>query len=151
MTEREFRRCVENGRLVRIEPNPRMISEELESARYDISRAEISFRDGDFKWATTQGYYCLFHSAKALVLHKGYREKSHHCLIVALEALYVVTGEIPSSAAQNLDWGMEMRHDADYRGAYDDEGARLCIEAARSLLDLATSICSNDRGGGRTR
>lgn len=36
-----------------------------------------------------QCYYSVFHSARALLYVRNYRERSHHCLIVAIRALYV--------------------------------------------------------------
>lgn len=67
----EFQRCLREGRLVKVEPSPRLIAKEISSAEYDLGRAEESLMKGDFKWASVQAYYAIFHAAKALVLSKG--------------------------------------------------------------------------------
>ena len=45
----------------------------------------------------------MFHSAKALVLKKGYREKSHYCLLVALRELYIKSGELTKDVADDFE------------------------------------------------
>ena len=81
----EFEKCLKNRRILRIEPTREMLVKEMDNAEYDLSKAGDSLLSEDFKWASVQAYYSMFHSAKALVLKKGYREKSHHCLLVALK------------------------------------------------------------------
>jgi len=45
----------------------------------------------------------MFHCIKALIFKKGYREKSHYCLLVAFKELYVKTGEMDKEFADNFD------------------------------------------------
>ena len=49
-----------------------------------------------------QSYYSMFHAAKALVLKKGYREKSHFCLIIALRELYVNKNKLNGEMVEKL-------------------------------------------------
>lgn len=69
----------------------------LGTAQRDPERAEKTFNDKDYKWTTIQSYYSMFHSARALLFAKNYRERSHYCLIVAMRALYVETRLLPGS------------------------------------------------------
>lgn len=85
----DFEKCLKNRRIIKTEPNSDMIGKEITNAEYDLSKAGDSLRAKDFKWPSVQAYYSMFHSAKALVLKKGYREKSHSCLLIALNELYV--------------------------------------------------------------
>ena len=85
----DFERCVKERRLIKIKASKQMIQKEIESSEYDLERARNSLDQEDFKWTAIQSYYSMFHAAKALVLKKGYREKSHFCLIIALRELYV--------------------------------------------------------------
>ncbi len=54
-----------------------MIAKELAGARNDLRTARASFDGGNYKWATVQAYYSMFHAAQALLYNKGFREKSH--------------------------------------------------------------------------
>ena len=98
----EFERCLKERRIVTIEASREMIEKELEGAKYDLSSAEESLHDEDYKWASVQAYYSMFHAAKALVFEKGYREKSHYCLLIALRELYVQTKKLDSEFADNF-------------------------------------------------
>ncbi|HEY4822712.1 MAG TPA: HEPN domain-containing protein, partial [Candidatus Bathyarchaeia archaeon] len=53
------------------------VLKELRGAEADLHEARESVEAGKFKWATVQGYYSAFHSARALLYNKGFREKSH--------------------------------------------------------------------------
>ena len=136
----EFNRCLEQGRIVKIQPEKEMIDKEIESARYDLQSAQESLLKEDAKWASVQAYYSMFHSAKALVLKKGYREKSHYCLIIALRELYVKTGELEKEFVDDIETCMDVRHEADYGLVYDDESASICIKAAEKLILAASKL-----------
>ncbi|UUX93241.1 HEPN domain-containing protein [Methanoplanus endosymbiosus] len=76
------------------------------------------------------GYYSQFHSLKALVFSEGYREKSHSCLLYAVEALFVDTGRIDYSVVENFSDAMRMREDADYGCFYNAESAESVVNTA---------------------
>jgi len=61
----------------------------------DLQYAEASILDNNLKWSIVQSYYAIFHGFRTLLLAKGFRDKSHHCLREAIEALYVDDGELP--------------------------------------------------------
>ncbi|MFH1199839.1 MAG: HEPN domain-containing protein [Candidatus Micrarchaeota archaeon] len=84
-----FSNCIDEGKIVKIGVQPDLVKKELAAAESDLHSCENSLKEDDAKWATVQAYYSMFHSAKALVLSKGYREKGHYCLAVALKALFV--------------------------------------------------------------
>ena len=136
----EFEKCVQDGRLVKMSATDDIIGKELEEAEYDLVKAEESLMKEDYKWASVQAYYSMFHSAKALVFRKGYREKSHYCLIVALRELYVNTNELDGDYVDTYEMCMDIRHEADYGLSYDKESARLCIEAAGSFLQKTKDL-----------
>ena len=139
-TMNEFERCLKERRLIEIKPSKEMIKKELKGAEYDLASAEESLQDGDYKWSSVQSYYSMFHAAKALVLKKSYREKSHYCLLVALKELYVKAGELESECIENFEMSMDIRHEADYALLYEEESARLVYENAERFLDKTRSI-----------
>jgi uncharacterized protein (UPF0332 family) len=77
----------------------------------------------------------MFHSAKALVLSKGYREKSHLCLSIALKTLFA--GEIENAHFNNYRDAMHLREDADYGLIYSGNSAKMAIDWAKNLLEQA--------------
>ncbi len=85
----EFDECLKYGKIKPFAPTRGMVSKELSIARKDLVYAQASLQTGNYKWATIQAYYAMFHAARALLYSQGYREKSHYCLIVALRALFV--------------------------------------------------------------
>lgn len=133
----DFERCLKERRLIKIKPLKEMIQKELDSAKYDFERARNSLKEEDFKWAAVQSYYCMFHAAKALVLKKGYREKSHFCLVIALRELYVDEDMLNAEMVENLELCMHLRHEADYGLTYHPESAKTAIKYAEEFLNDA--------------
>lgn len=136
----EFERCLGQGRLVRFTASEEMVAREVLAARQDLESARSSRSRGNDKWASIQAYYSMFHCAKALVLAKGYREKGHMCLLMALRALYVRTGELDRGIADDLEMAMDLRHEADYGLVHSPDGARIAIDMAERMLKVTTVL-----------
>jgi len=136
----EFEICLKERKIVKIKPSIEMIKKETKNAEYDLARSKESLSKKDYKWASIQAYYSMFHSAKALVLNKGYREKSHYCLLVALRELYIKTDELDKESADDFEMCMDIRQEADYGLTYSSRSAELSVKAAEKLLEVAKSI-----------
>lgn len=108
----QFRRFLEDGRLVKIGIDRALILKEIEAAVSDLEEAMDSLRRKRFKWATVQGYYSMFHSARALLYSQGLREKSHYALLVALKELF--KNELVPEILRDFDEAMNLREEADY-------------------------------------
>jgi len=87
----KFRQLLEERRLLRIKPDRKLILKEIEGAESDFETAKRSLRDGNCKWAIIQGYYSVFHAARALLYSKGLREKSHYALLIAVQELLMTS------------------------------------------------------------
>ena len=136
----EFERCIKERRLIKIKPSNEMIQKELDSAEYDLERSRNSLEEEDFKWAVVQSYYSMFHAAKALVSKRGYREKSHFCLVIALRELYVKEDELNAEMVENIELCMNLRHEADYGLTYHQESAETAIKYAEEFLNTALKL-----------
>jgi uncharacterized protein (UPF0332 family) len=136
----DLERCLKQRRLVRFHASREMVKKELLAARHDLETASASRQQGNDKWASIQAYYSMFHCAKALVLAKGYREKGHACLLVALRELYIQTGEMDEGIAADLEMVMDLRHEADYGLVFSASGARLSIEMAEGMLEVTKDL-----------
>ena len=77
----------------------------------------------------------MFHTAKALVYRKGYREKSHVCLSIALRALY--EDVVDAKHFERFRDCMNLRQDADYGMIYSDRSAREVTDWAEEFLKAA--------------
>ncbi len=82
----------------------------------------------------------MFHSARALMYSKGYREKSHYYLLVALNSLFVNAGLLSEEISSGFHDAMILREDADYRGNFTREGAESTLKTAKEFLSAAKSI-----------
>jgi uncharacterized protein (UPF0332 family) len=133
-----LRKLLEDRKLTRIKPDRKLVLKEMEAAKSDLKDARESKELKKFKWATIQGYYSMFHSARALLFDKGYREKSHHAVFVAIRELYV--REIERSLIQEFEHSMYLRQEADYGLKFSAGGAQDVLENAEKLLVRAMTL-----------
>ena len=82
----------------------------------------------------------MFHAARALVYSRGYREKSHHCLAVALRALFVDESEMDAQLVRDLLNAMNLREAADYEAEFSESGAKAVIASAEKFIEKAATI-----------
>ncbi len=115
-----------------------MVVKEIEAAKSDLAEARDSLAGKKLKWATIQSYYSMFHSARALLYSKGYREKSHYALSIAIEELF--SNEIGLSMVNAFRDAMDLRQEADYGLKFSEAGATETIEAAEKLLARVKEI-----------
>ena len=84
----------------------------------------------------------MFHSARAILFHDGYREKSHVCVGRYLEEKYVRTGKIERMWVELLDHSREMRHGGQYDLGFfsSEKEAKKALETAERFLGRLTSL-----------
>ncbi|MBM3294691.1 MAG: HEPN domain-containing protein [Candidatus Aminicenantes bacterium] len=80
----------------------------------------------------------MFHAARALLCDKGFREKSHHALLVAIRELYA--GKIERSLIQGFEHGMSLRQEADYGLKFSESGALDVIESAEKMFSRVQGL-----------
>lgn len=134
----EFERLRAERKLLRERTTRAMIEKEATAAQSDLQDARDSLEATKHKWATIQGYYSMFHSARALLYSKGYREKSHHALLVALRELY--SKELTPTLIDRFEDAMNLRQEADYGLKFSPGGAEEVIEGAEELLRATKAI-----------
>lgn len=139
----EFEDCLKRKKIVRFLPAKKLAVKELDVARVDMSSAKQSLKLNDYKWATVQAYYTMFHAARTLLYHKGYREKSHYCLILAIKMFYVSEGVLEMRLVDSLQAAKAMREGADYENAFDAPSAKALVEQAQEFLNVADQVISS--------
>jgi len=140
MNSQEFEKCLERGRIKKFLKAKTLVANELKLAGEDLRTARNSFDEENFKWATIQAYYSMFHTARALLYAKGYRENSHYCLIESIRSLYVSRGLLSFEFVETLKLGKSLRENADYYGDFSGDGAEGMIASAADFLKTARKI-----------
>lgn len=141
-----LRRLLRERKITRSRISEGMVAKELAGGENDLRTAQATFDTGDYKWATVQAYYSMFHAARALLYNKGFREKSHRGLLAALSELY--PKQIGQSLLDDFEEAMRLRESADYGLVYSEEGAGNVLESAGTFLDNAKKIL---KGRGKAR
>ncbi|PIU54743.1 MAG: hypothetical protein COS89_09215 [Deltaproteobacteria bacterium CG07_land_8_20_14_0_80_38_7] len=136
----EFKKGCEKARILKFSKGPELSAKELNEAASDLQEAKDRMSNQRYKYSTIIAYYSMFHSVRAMVYAKGYREKSHYYLSVALEHLFVSSGEIPEPLAKLFLDAMALRKEADYHGDFSKDGAELVMNAAEEMLKIAKKI-----------
>jgi uncharacterized protein (UPF0332 family) len=132
--------CLKRGKIKQFSRGKTLAPKELEAAETDLNRAIKTYKESDYKWATVQVYYSMFHSARALLYAKNLREHSHYCLLQAMKSLYVDTNKISAHHIDVFQQAKSLREDADYYNRWSEEGCRKLLKAAEEFLKKAISI-----------
>ncbi len=136
----EFKQCLENKKIIPFEPGKKLFRKEIMVGQSDLLEAKAGYENRRYKWSTIQGYYAIFHAARALVFSRGYREKSHYCLAVALRSLFVEEGKLDVQLVRDYLNAMSLREDADYEAEFSEAGASSVIASAGKFLEKARNI-----------
>lgn len=143
--EVQFEECLAAGKIRKFPKAKSLATKELRVAEGDLRAARAGLEACQWKWSTIQAYYSMFHASRALLYSAGYREKSHHCLRVALEALFVAPGLLPEKFTDALQTGRTMRENADYEESFSEAGARKLVSLAHEFLSSAGSLLKKGR------
>jgi uncharacterized protein (UPF0332 family) len=128
------------GRIKSASISEEMIKKEFEIGKKDLDSALISFEYGNYKWATIQAYYSIFHAMRALIYKCGYREESHSALKSAIKELYINNKKLPFFVYDALERGMELREMADYKENYSQRGAEYLIGLVKKSITEIENI-----------
>lgn len=140
MTNLNFSDCLKAGKIRKFSRGRELVQKELKSAKFDLTTARVSFKNKNYKWASIQTYYSMFHSARALLYDKNYREKSHYCLIEAIRFLYIAEGKIGYWLIEALQKAKTLREGADYYSEFSQDGAKDLVKKAKEFLEKAEEI-----------
>jgi len=140
-----FNRCIENNKLVPFPSGEKLIEKELSVAKNDLSDAKAGFDDQRYKWSTIQAYYAMFRAVRALIYSRGYREKSHYCLAIALRALFVDEGLVEAQTVRDFLNAMNLREAADYDAEFSESSAKAVIASAERFITMAMAILNLQR------
>ena len=145
MKKYDLKEALEKKKIISFSVGPKLISKELEAAKEDLLDAKDLFSRERFKSATTLAYYAIFHTARALLYKKRYREKSHIQLAFAIKAFYVDEGLLSREYYDNFIQALDFRELADYKSKFSRPGAERNIQAAEEAIKLTEDILKNKK------
>ena len=110
---------------------------ELEKAYRTMKEAEIMIQHEQWNAAAGRVYYAVFHAINALLIHDGFRIKSHKGAYAQFCMHYVLTGRFPKEAGTLYRQLEIMREESDYNCFYDvmPEDLQRKLIPARKLID----------------
>lgn len=132
--------CIKRGKIKPFSRGVTLAPKEIEAARADLETSRKTYKENDYKWATIQIYYSMFHSARALLYAKNLREHSHYCLIAAIKTLYVETKQIPVYLLEALQEAKNLREEADYYNRWSQAGCEKLLKLAEEFLCKAEGL-----------
>ena len=135
-----FKEAIEKKKMFHFSKAKNLVDKELRVAIDDLAEAKDRFKHERYKYATINAYYATFHAARALLFSKGYRERSHYALYIAIEALFVETSILEKRYSHILKDSMSLREDADYGGKFSKDGASLSISNAEEFIKRSKEI-----------
>lgn len=145
LMNKEFENCLKRRKITEFTRGKTLVKKEIEIAAQDLTEAQASYQGKRYKWATIQAYYSMFHASRALLYLKGYRERSHYCLNIAMRVLYVETKKIPVTLIEAFAKAKRLREDADYYDQWNNSTASELVKAASQYLDKARAIITEEK------
>ncbi len=118
----DIEECLREGFLKRIKATKEEIEDEFKESEKDFSDAKDSFEQEKYKWCIIQAYYSMFHSARAVIISSGYKERRHFAIGIVLEFL-VKSRKLESYFVDDFKAAMFAREEADYGASYSKERA----------------------------
>lgn len=137
---RNFEECLKAGKIKEFSRGKILAPKEIRLAEEDLRTAENSFDEKNYRWCIIQIYYSMFHSARALLYNKNYRERSHYCLAEAIRVLYIEKGEVNVFLVEALIEAKSLREAADYYGDYSGINAEKLLSKAKQFLNRSKEI-----------
>ena len=90
------------------------IDEYMDKANDKLISAKALYDIGQFATCVSACYYCMFNTAKALLIVKGFKPKTHKGVISLFGQEYVLNDSFDRSISKYLSSTQSLRESADY-------------------------------------
>lgn len=132
--------CLRKNLIRKREIRKEEIEQQIEIAQRYLKKAKIIFESEIYDVCLLTAYISIFHSARAMLYKKGYKERSHFCLFEFIKQEFKNDGEVLRLAEIGQQY-RETRHMVQYEGNLCSiEGAEEIIKDARLFLKAAKRI-----------
>ncbi len=129
-----FEECLKRGLIKRDLGATERVRSSLRVAERFLESAKRNFEIEDYEMVEIAAYNSAFHSMRALLFAKGYKERSHHCLAVGVRELYKKDQKL-LNYVNIFDKLRISRHSVQYGGALvSKEEAEFVLKFANDLL-----------------
>ena len=145
----KFQNCISNRGLRKIPARTPNVFAEMKEAGRDLESAKRSLLESDYKWTIIKAYYSMFHAFRSLLFSTGYTEKSHDCLIAAIEELFTEKGLLPPAIITDIRNAKTAREAADYGLTYGQASAEGTVRDAEQIYQVVSSYLARE-GHGKT-
>jgi len=133
-----FRDCLQDGYIRKDDAATKRVENSLKLAKKFLRAAEKNIEIQENIMGEIAAYNSIFHSLRALLFFRGYREKSHYCLMVAVEELFP---ELLGDRMKSIHRVRMRRHQVQYDGIeVPAEEVQMVIGLAREILDKARNF-----------
>jgi len=87
----------------------------------------------------------MFHAARAILWHDGYREKSHYCVARYLEAVYIKKRFLETEWVDLLDYYRDLRHDDSYSTSFTatEEDCKGAVKTSKKFVKRMKELLSS--------
>jgi uncharacterized protein (UPF0332 family) len=116
-----------------------------EKARQALSDAGLLLENGSVEAAINRGYYAVFQAARAALLTKGERPKTHSGVIQRFGYHFVRTEQVSEEISDILSTAQSMHGQADYEAfahLTEEDAANLAGDARRFIEVIEEQILS---------
>ncbi|MCK5123325.1 MAG: HEPN domain-containing protein [Candidatus Pacebacteria bacterium] len=137
---KHFEECLKKRKIKEFSQGKILAPKEIKLAEEDLRIAQKSFKEENYRWCIIQTYYSMFHSARALLYYKNYREHSHFCLREAVRVLYAEKGKLNIFLIEALTEAKNLREAADYYGDYSETNAEKLLVRAEQFVKESKEI-----------
>jgi uncharacterized protein (UPF0332 family) len=132
-----FEECLAKGLLRKSGSSADKVEQSVRVGDDFLKSAEHNLEIGEFVVCEIIAYNALFHYARALLFSKGFVERSHACLFLALKKLYPRHAELFEKA----DKVRVERHNLQYAGlASSEESAEFVLAFVKQFGRTAKSL-----------
>lgn len=138
--EQQFQECLAKGRLSVFGDAEKLVDKEFQAAAADLAIAQEGLGRAHWKWSTIQAYYAMFHTARALLYAKGFRERNHRCLRIAISHLYGSGNDDFQRLVEDFQLAKQLRENADYDNSFSENSARKLVASAKRFLAEAKAL-----------
>ena len=135
-----FEECLRRNLIRKDENAIERVEKSLEISNRFLESARKNLEIEEYEMAEIAAYNAIFHAARALLFRKGYVERSHICLIIALKHLYRDDLEL-IEYFNAFDRIRLSRHNIQYGGAATDKSeAEYVLNFARKFLETVKGV-----------
>ncbi len=135
-----FKDCIAKGLIRKEKTAHERVSKSIEIAERFFNSSKKNLEIEELEMAEIASYNSIFHSARSLLFKKGYTERSHICVILALKELYKDNHEL-IDLLNTFDKIRISRHNIQYGGILVDlEEAEFVFDFSKQFLEKTKKI-----------